>query len=148
MSQFAVMKNDQERLISYGVRDGSKVILMAAPAKATEGVPGGAEGQLLAMIGAITEKLNGRIMPEIDSYEKRVKEFMSRAPEQKEAKEQKKLVDYGTYLNEQLMNILFDFDGILCGPEYEKARNQRKEGVRQGQALLDKVDNIKALVKN
>ncbi|KAI9260608.1 hypothetical protein BDA99DRAFT_512651, partial [Phascolomyces articulosus] len=28
----AVMKNNDERLSSYGIRDGSKVILMAAPA--------------------------------------------------------------------------------------------------------------------
>ncbi|KAI9260609.1 hypothetical protein BDA99DRAFT_439731, partial [Phascolomyces articulosus] len=73
-----------------------------------------------------------------------------KTPEEKSQnpKEQQKLHEYGIYLNEQLMNILFEFDGIICGPEFEKARYQRKEGVKQSQALLDKVDNIKTLVKN
>ena len=109
------------------------------------------EGQLLEQISIVTEKLNHKVVPDIESYEKQVKEFLSRqkAGGQGEihSKEQKKLQDYGAYLNEQLMNILFDFDGILTGID-EKARHQRKEGVRQAQALLDKVDNIKSLVKN
>ncbi|KAI7857964.1 hypothetical protein BDC45DRAFT_554542 [Circinella umbellata] len=145
----AVMKNNEERLSSYGIRDGSKVILMATPAKAMDNVASKTvEGQLLEQISIVTEKLNQKIVPDIESYEKRVKEFLSQRAgglQQVKSKEQKKLQDYGVYLNEQLMNILFDFDGILTGVD-EKARHQRKEGVRQAQALLDKVDNIKSLV--
>ncbi|KAI8149382.1 hypothetical protein BJV82DRAFT_573720 [Fennellomyces sp. T-0311] len=145
MAYGAVMKNNEQRVSTYGVRDGSKLILMAAPAKADE-VPGAAEGQLLAQISETTKKLNEKIVPDIESYERRVKEFVSKtAP--KQPKEQQKLVEYGVYLNEQLMQILFDFDKVVCGVEFEKARQQRKEGVRQCQALLDKVDSIKALVK-
>ena len=107
-------------------------------------VAGAAEGQLLTQISETVKKVNETIVPDIESYERRVKEFV-RHPQ--EAKEQKKLGDYGTYLSEQLMQLLFDFDGIMCGPEFEQARRQRKEGVRQCQALLDKVDSIKALIK-
>ena len=54
----------------------------------------------------------------------------------------------GAYLNEQLMHVLFDLDSFTCGPNNPNARQKRKEIVKVAQALLDKVDEIKAVLKN
>ncbi|CDH52022.1 predicted protein [Lichtheimia corymbifera JMRC:FSU:9682] len=150
----AVMKNDSLSLNTYGIRSGSKVILMATPAADTANVDSTSaksqEDQVLSRIQAAISKLTEEIVPDIDAYEQRVKEYMSAggASDAKDPKQQRKLVDYGTWLNEQLMHILFDFDGILCDSSFEKARQQRKSGVHQCQALLERVDNIKALIKS
>lgn len=103
---------------------------------------------MLSRIQAATSKLIETIVPDIDAYEQKVKNYISGASEAKDHKQQKKLVDYGTWLNEQLMHILFDFDGILCDSSFERARQERKSGVHQCQALLERVDNIKALIKS
>ena len=103
---------------------------------------------MLSRIQAATTKLTETIVPDIDAYEQRVKDYMTGPMNTKDTKQQRKLVDYGTWLNEQLMHILFDFDGILCDSSFEKARQQRKSGVHQCQELLERVDNIKALIKS
>ncbi|CDS02996.1 hypothetical protein LRAMOSA00398 [Lichtheimia ramosa] len=146
----AVMKNDSLSLNTYGIRSGSKVILMATPAtdKVDSTSAKSQEDQVLSRIQAATSKLTETIVPDIDAYEQKVKNYMSGASQVKDHKEQKKLVDYGTWLNEQLMHILFDFDGILCDSSFERARQERKSGVHQCQALLERVDNIKALIKS
>lgn len=54
----------------------------------------------------------------------------------------------GAYIGEQLMHVLFDLDGFICGPDNLNARQARKEAVKSAQALLDKVDEIKSVVKN
>jgi hypothetical protein len=66
---------------------------------------------------------------------------------EKPEKEHKKQVYTGAYLGEQLMHILFDLDGISCGQDVV-ARQARKDAVNAAQALLDKVDELKSLVKN
>lgn len=90
-------------------------------------------------------RIKQNISPDVDSYEKRVNSFATQT--EKDAKDQKKLVDYGIFLVEQLMQTLFDLDGIVCTDGMDALRQKRKEGVKLAQALLDRVDRIKAKAK-
>jgi hypothetical protein len=85
-------------------------------------------------------------MPQVKKYEKDVKEFMSSS--QPTEKEKKKQFYMGAYLGEQLMHVFFDLDAFTCGPDNLKARQARKEAVTLTQSLLDKVDEIKSVVKS
>ncbi|ORY93898.1 hypothetical protein BCR43DRAFT_349296 [Syncephalastrum racemosum] len=133
----AVMKDESQPLSTYGLRPGAKVMLLAShptAEKKEEGNP------VLELVQGATNKLAQQIAPDVDQYEQRVLD----APQDPKARQ--KLTEYGIYLNEQLMNILFELDGILCGQD-EKARHQRKAGVQTAQALLERVDSIKAQLK-
>ncbi|KAI8364130.1 uncharacterized protein BYT42DRAFT_604134 [Radiomyces spectabilis] len=146
----AVMKNDALTLSNYGVRARSKIMMLssprpekpahARPAASQEQAMGAEEKALLAKLEKIKSDM-ADITKDINRYEDRVKSFQKTSEE--DAKEHKKLKDYAVYLGEQLMKTLFELDGLLCG-NLETARMERKEGVKKSQALLDRVDRIKA----
>ncbi|KAI9322488.1 hypothetical protein BX666DRAFT_2108991 [Dichotomocladium elegans] len=161
-----VMKDDQAPLTAYGIHSGSKMLLMGTKGslpqaramtnnnnadddhnRAAVSAHKSNEDEILVRIRQVTTKLSGDIQPDIEQYEHRVKQFIM-SPSPRDPKEQKKLVDYGNYLNEQLMRTLFAFDGILCDAELEQARQERKRGVQQCLILQEKVDDIKGTIKN
>lgn len=104
------------------------------------------EEALLQQLEKIHNKLDINITPQVKTYEKDVKGFLSHRS--KTEKEKKKQIYMGAYLGEQLMHILFDLDGFICGPGNLNARQTRKDAVKSAQGLLDKVDEIKSVVKN
>lgn len=93
----------------------------------------------------IKNKLDTELCPQVKKYEKDTKEFMNQS--EKTEKEKKKKIYMGAYLAEQVMLVLFDLDAFSCG-SHLNARQARKALVQTSQALLDKVDEIKSLVKN
>ncbi|KAI8096057.1 hypothetical protein BDF21DRAFT_407370 [Thamnidium elegans] len=103
------------------------------------------EQALIEKLQVIKNKLDTELTPQVKKYEKDTKEFMNQ-PEKTE-KEKKKKIYMGAYLAEQVMLVLFDLDAFSCG-SHLNARQARKELVQTSQALLDKVDEIKSLVKN
>lgn len=76
-----------------------------------------------------------------------MKEFLTQKHEDV-VKEKKKHLYMGSYLGEQLMHVFFELDAFVCGPDNLNARQMRKELVKTAQSLLEKVDEIKSLVKN
>ncbi|GAA5798834.1 hypothetical protein EDC94DRAFT_397421 [Helicostylum pulchrum] len=103
------------------------------------------EQALIEKLQVIKNKLESELSPQVKKYEKDTKEFMNQS--EKTEKEKKKKIYMGAYLAEQVMLVLFDLDAFSCG-SHLNARQTRKELVQTSQALLDKVDEIKALVKN
>lgn len=92
----------------------------------------------------VSSKVKEKIMPEIEAYEARVRAFLA----DKTRDSEKKLTEFGLYLVEQLMQLMFELDAVSCaGPGLETARQERKKNVQQCQALLDRVDGIKALLR-
>ncbi|RCH78614.1 hypothetical protein CU098_006797, partial [Rhizopus stolonifer] len=141
----ALMNNDELPISVYGLRPGCFVTLKSLPkpkAKPTSQPIEKNEQVLLDQIKATQTKIDTDLATEVKTYEKEVKAFMAQTD--KEAK--KKHVYKGAYLNEQLMHVLFDLDGLICGPDYTTARQARKEAVKHAQALLDKVDDIKSML--
>lgn len=45
------------------------------------------------------------------------------------------------------MQLLFEYDGVICAPGFDQSRQLRKDGVRISQELLEKVDRIKDSIK-
>lgn len=99
----------------------------------------------IVQLDDLISRIQQKISPDVDDYEKRVNSFISQT--EKDTKDQKKLIDYGIYLVEQLMQTLFDLDGVVCTEGMDALRQKRKEGVTLAQALLDRVDRIKAKAK-
>lgn len=103
------------------------------------------EEVLIEKLQVLKDKLDEEINPQVKKYEKDTKEFMNKA--EKTEKDKKKKIYTGAYLAEQIMLVLFDLDSFSCGPHLN-ARQKRKELVQTSQLLLDKVDEIKSVVKN
>jgi hypothetical protein len=82
----------------------------------------------------------------INEYEHEVGKFVQSRNQDPKAK--KKLLEMGMYLSEKLMQALLALDGIQCQPGFHTARQKRKEGVNLAQDLHDRVDQIKAILKN
>ncbi|KAI7899196.1 uncharacterized protein BX663DRAFT_521759 [Cokeromyces recurvatus] len=168
----ALMNNDDLSLNVYGIRNGCYVILKTRKGphphpqrnhskeknlqtKTQHHGPNDAsnketiskdEAVLLEQLDNIKNKITNDITPQVRTFEKDVKEFMSQS--KKTDKEKKKQIYTGAYLGEQLMHVLFDLDGFVCGPDNLQARQSRKEAVKSAQMLLDKIDEIKSVVKN
>ncbi|KAG0169675.1 hypothetical protein DFQ28_003483 [Apophysomyces sp. BC1034] len=135
----AIMKNDGASLGVYGVRPGSIVRLMGSP----KGHQTHGEKAVLSSLEGIHNKLSKELVPDINDYEHKVKSYLS--DPNRDTKHHRKLADYGVYLGEQLMKILFELDGIMCA-DFDKARQERKLAVNMAQSLLDRVDQIKGLL--
>lgn len=59
----------------------------------------------------------------------------------------KEVEDLGIYLSEVLMQALIALDGVECPPDFVTARTNRRQGVKQCQALMDSVDQSRAILK-
>ncbi|KAI9481702.1 MAG: hypothetical protein EXX96DRAFT_567722 [Benjaminiella poitrasii] len=169
----ALMSHNELPLNVYGVRSGCNVMLKATkkrhhhaskekhsktqhdndpdnpfrdPSPTIENRISKDEARLLDQLVKIQSKLDSDVAPQVRTYEQNVKTFLNQ-PIKTDA-EKKKQIYMGAYLGEQLMHVLFDLDGFICGPDNLHARQSRKEIVKSAQTLLDKVDEIKAILKN
>lgn len=103
------------------------------------------EQELIEKLQVLKIKVDTELTPQVKAYEKEVKAFLNQS--EKTEKEKKAQIYKAAYLGEQLMLILFDLDAFSCGVHIN-ARQKRKELVQVAQALLDKTDEIKSIVKN
>jgi hypothetical protein len=102
------------------------------------------EEHVIERLENIKTKISSDIAPNVQQYEKDIKEFLLN--DSKTEKDKKKQVCMGASLGEQLMHILFDLDGVTCKQDFLDARQIRKETVKTAQMLLDRVDEIKSVV--
>ncbi|CAO3689642.1 unnamed protein product [Umbelopsis vinacea] len=146
----AVMKDESSPLSLFGLRPGSKVLLLGTRPneKQTEQTASGnpEEASLISRIQQIIGEVGNKFQKQMIEYEQEVGKFIS--SKQQDPKLKKKLQDMGAYLAEKLMQTLFALDGIQCQPGFHTARQKRKEGVNIAQDLHDRVDQIKGLLKN
>lgn len=80
------------------------------------------------------------LRPDIKRYEKQVNEhLLQSSPERTQTNQ---LINYGNYMHEKLMHILQQLDTM---PEVnDRERIERKDNVRDTEALLDLIETIKA----
>lgn len=102
------------------------------------------EHALLTRISAPLRKATDVLLPQIDAYETAA----ANPPDPADAAGRKKLTDTHNKLSEQLMQQLLTLDGIAFPPEFETARQKRREAVRAVQGYLDRLDRITAKLKN
>ncbi|EIE85169.1 hypothetical protein G6F46_012064 [Rhizopus delemar] len=138
----ANIKDDTASLTSVGVCRNSVVTLNGEQVDETEvkqvasGNP--EEYALVLRIAKIVDTLSVGTEQELAEFEKTIEK------EKITNDEKKKLDDKRIYLSEKIMQCLINLDSVECPPDFETARQRRREGVRYSQKLLGRVDKAKA----
>ncbi|RUS12516.1 hypothetical protein BC937DRAFT_87672, partial [Endogone sp. FLAS-F59071] len=145
----AIMKDDNAPLSIFGLQPGAKLILVGTKPDDQEVLTTTASGNpeehaLLTRISAPLRKATDVLLPQIDAYETAA----ANPPDPADAAGRKKMTDTHNLLSEQLMQQLLTLDGIAFPPEFETARQKRREAVRAVQGYLDRLDRITAELKN
>lgn len=78
------------------------------------------------------------LKPDIHRYEKQAQEHISQPHEPKQTKE---LINYGSYLHEQLMHMISQLDAMSEANDQE--RTERRKNVKDTESLLDLIECIK-----
>ena len=113
--------------------------------RTTSGSP--EEHALIERISQSIEKTKTKLIPQIESFESSVSSFLSNqnSNDNDDINAIKsKLTDTHHYIVEVLMQTLLTLDDVSCPPEFETARQKRREAVKYTQGLIDRVDGIKA----
>ncbi|KAI9304110.1 hypothetical protein BJ944DRAFT_91015 [Cunninghamella echinulata] len=147
----AVMKDKNAPLSHYSIKPGTKLRLIGTNKYVDKPLPPKPESDeqhTLDQLNQIHDKLHRTIIPEISDYENQVKKYNTDTMEEDGALQQKqKLIQKGLYFGEILMQLLFEYDGVVCAQGFDQSRQLRKDGVRISQELLEKVDRIKDSIK-
>ncbi|KAG1588057.1 hypothetical protein G6F48_005528 [Rhizopus delemar] len=162
----AVMNNDNLPLSIYGIHPGCHITLKLKNSghkeqgfkdrdhhrrsdklnETREHIRSKEEEVALERLESIKKKIESDIAPQLKQYEKDIKCFITQPI--KTEKEKNKQIYTAAYLGEQLMHILFDLDSISCKQDHLDARQTRKETVKIAQTLLDRIDEIKSILKS
>ncbi|CAG8600874.1 7826_t:CDS:2, partial [Acaulospora colombiana] len=141
----AMMKDETAALASFGLHPSSKVLLLGTRpnardlAQTTNGSP--EEHALITRISLSVEKTNATLISQIESFESSVAIYLSSTDH--DLATRSKLMDTHHFIIETLMQSLLTLDSVVCPPEFETARQKRKEAVKYTQGLIDRVDVVK-----
>ncbi|RIB14603.1 hypothetical protein C2G38_2194613 [Gigaspora rosea] len=142
----AIMKDETATLSSFGLQPFSKLILMGSKpnakdlAQTTSG--SSEEHALIARISQLVEKTKTNIIPQIESFETSVATYLS--SENNDDTVKSKLAEAHHCIVETLMQSILTLDSVVCPPDFETARQKRREAVKFTQGLIDRVDEVKA----
>ncbi|CAG8785768.1 30709_t:CDS:2, partial [Gigaspora margarita] len=142
----AIMKDETATLSSFGLQPFSKLILMGSKpnakdlAQTTSG--SSEEHALIARISQSVEKTKTNLIPQIESFETSVATYLS--TENNDDTVKSKLAEAHHCIVETLMQSILTLDSVVCPPEFETARQKRREAVKFTQGLIDRVDEVKA----
>lgn len=96
-------------------------------------------------ISKITNTINGSLS-KVEEFNTKVK-FITEREANVDQAFRKEVEDLGIYLSEVLMQALIALDGVDCPSEFATARTNRRQAVKQCQALMDSVDQSRAILK-
>ncbi|CAG8711152.1 18678_t:CDS:2 [Dentiscutata erythropus] len=136
----AIMKDETATLTSFGLQPFSKLILMGSKPNTTSG--SSEEHALIARITQSVEKTKANLVPQIESFETSVATYLS--SEDNDDTVKSKLTEEHHCIVETLMQSILTLDSVVCPPEFETARQKRREAVKFTQGLIDRVDEVKA----
>ncbi|RHZ44239.1 hypothetical protein Glove_750g34 [Diversispora epigaea] len=152
----AVLKDETAMLTSFGLCSSSKLILMGSKpnekdlAQTSTGSP--EEYALIQRISKSIESTTTSVLPQIETFETSVTSYLSSTTNtdlnndshnDSNNEDRSKLLDLHHMLVENLMQSLLALDGVVCPPEFNGARQKRREAVKFTQELIDRVDGIK-----
>ncbi|OBZ85525.1 BAG family molecular chaperone regulator 1 [Choanephora cucurbitarum] len=143
----AYIKDDTATLPSSGIHEGSVVFVLGERAnreqleQTTSGNP--EEAGYMTRISNLMQKVN-QSREQIETLDIQVVAAIEHTLDDKGLKETE---DLGIFLSEVLMQALIGLDSVECPPEFETARAKRREGVKQCQALMDRVDQSRSALK-
>ncbi|KAK4510293.1 uncharacterized protein ATC70_004723 [Mucor velutinosus] len=142
----AILKNDTQLIKDTKVGQGAKIMLMGGSKThiSVAKTPPKADAPIATRLLWTRNLRESVLRPDIKRYEKQVGEHLLQpSPEPKQTNQ---LINYGNYMHEKLMHILQQLDTM---PEVnDKERIERKENVKDTEALLDLIESIKARLTN
>ncbi|KAI8642461.1 hypothetical protein BD408DRAFT_344298, partial [Parasitella parasitica] len=142
----AYIKDDTATLTSSGIHKGCIVYVMGDRVNSeqirqtTSGNP--EEVGYMMRISKVMEKIEGS-KDKIEEFDIKVVTLL----EGGETVDRKETEDLGIYLSELLMQSLITLDGVDCPVEFATARTNRRQGVKECQELMDRVDQARAALK-
>ncbi|CAG8478194.1 643_t:CDS:2 [Ambispora gerdemannii] len=142
----AIMKDENSSLSSLGIHAASKILLIGSKpdktqlAETSSGSP--EEHALISRISASVEKIRATSLPQIESFEIQVSSYISPNNHQ-ETKVHQKLTETHHLIVENLMQSLLSLDSVDCPPDFQVARQKRRDAVKFTQGLIDRADRAK-----
>ncbi|CAG8465395.1 3137_t:CDS:2 [Ambispora leptoticha] len=143
----AIMKDENSNLSSLGIHAASKILLIGSKpdktqlAETSSGSP--EEHALISRISASVEKIRNTSLPQIESFETQVANYISSNNHQEIIKVHQKLTETHHLIVENLMQSLLSLDSVDCPQDFQVARQKRREAVKFTQGLIDRADRAK-----
>ncbi|KAG0200650.1 hypothetical protein BGX28_006332 [Mortierella sp. GBA30] len=153
----ATMRDDNAPLSCFGIKPNGQITMMGTkPSKTdirtltTHGDP--EEYALILRIQTSLQKTLDLAAEHVPKYEQAVQDYIQSNPGPVNLSgplppARKSLQDAHGMLSENLLQSLLVFDGVVCKQDFEVARATRREAVKETQRLLDRIDEMNALVK-
>ncbi|KAJ3402907.1 hypothetical protein HDU80_004649 [Chytriomyces hyalinus] len=152
-----MMKDLNASLIHYGIKSGSKIMMMGDNAPTPTGPrptavpkpstpPMTPEQTAIHKLSEIDASLAKTIMPLVEEYTNSATAYASQESSNDTHISAKKLKDGHARVSELILQTLLKVDEVLVG-ENDELRMRRKDAVRRCNALLDRVDAAKESVK-
>ncbi|TPX71454.1 hypothetical protein SpCBS45565_g01186 [Spizellomyces sp. 'palustris'] len=168
MGCFAIMKDPAASLFDYGIRQGSKIMMIGdktLPPKPSH--PSSAHSQqprqpptrdtsapadtktseeesLIERLESHIADTRNTVLPIVEDYTDQASRYIDEATPPNDPP--KYLRDLYAKASELLLQSLLKLDGVTCPPDFENARAKRKEAVRFVQSHLDRIDGLKERV--
>ncbi|GAN08470.1 hypothetical protein MAM1_0206c07982 [Mucor ambiguus] len=142
----AILKEDTQLIKDTKIGQGSKIMLMGGSKThmSVAKTPPKADAPIATRLQWTRNLRESVLRPDIKRYEKQVDEHL--AQPSPGLTQTNQLINYGNYMHEKLMHILQQLDTM---PEVnDKERTERKENVKDTEALLDLIESIKARLTN
>ncbi|KAJ3245741.1 hypothetical protein HDU77_009263 [Chytriomyces hyalinus] len=156
---YIMMKDLNASLIHYGIKSGSKIMMMGDNAPTPTGPrptatpkpstpPMRPEQTAIHKLSEIDASLATTIMPLVEEYTNSATAYTLQTAESSNGTHitAKKLKDGHARVSELILQTLLKVDEVLVG-ENDELRMRRKDAVRRCNALLDRVDAAKESVK-
>lgn len=128
----AVMKDDSAPISSYGLKNKSTIAVVGGPEQVSTAPERKTEKHVITQIESELDKVRTGLLPSVDKFLDTLSN-QTITPVDGLDREHKRL-------GELLLQSLLRLDAIHAESEWEQARKDRKAGVREVQALLDRLD--------
>jgi hypothetical protein len=148
--------NEKAKLAQFGmIKDGTKLMVIEMPdpksniPPRTTSLPSPNEnGQTDKMETILIQKIQtavdkaANVLPNIDFFEEEIKGARQVSLVGHKTLEQYYIEEHARII-EALLQILLELDNVVCEPEQETARIQRKSAVKLLQSYMDRADSVK-----
>ncbi|KAF9652990.1 hypothetical protein BDM02DRAFT_3183317 [Thelephora ganbajun] len=128
----AVMKDDGAPISSYGLKNKSTIAVVGGPEQVSTAPERKTEKHIITQIESELDKVRTGLLPSVDKF---LDSLSNRKITPGDSLDREH-----TRLGELLLQSLLRLDAIHAESEWEQARKDRKAGVREVQALLDRLD--------
>ncbi|KNC95930.1 hypothetical protein, variant [Spizellomyces punctatus DAOM BR117] len=164
----AIMKDPAASLSDYGIRQGSKIMMIgdktlppepSHPSRTRNQQPrqqptrdtsapvdtkASEEASLIDRLESHLADTRNTVLPIVEDYTDKASRYIDEAIPPSDPP--KSLRDLYAKASELLLQSLLKLDGVTCPPDFENARAKRKEAVRFVQSHLDRIDGLKERV--